>query len=461
MASLRFRLPALFLAGIVVVALVTALVATQFFREQTRNNTFADLRQQAEGLANLYAAQALQSAGQGQKAPRFAAASLEEATGTSLFYAGLNPFPGDRSGLRQLELDQLPNRETLEEGRPQTFEFRPPGQDRTFLAAAHPLKIGKQTFGALIVAKPRGELREEWIGLLQRLGLAFLAGIAVAVGLVWYLSRRLTAPMVALAHATDEIAKGRYDVEVPSVKRRDEVGRLAERFRQMTRRLAEAEELERNFIMSVSHELRTPLTAIRGHADALSEGLADDPDAREDSLEVIRLETERLSRLVGDLLDLAKLDAHRFTLAQDEVELRRLLEHAYQARTEDARQRGIDYRCDFEADPVLHTDGDRVLQIVTNLIDNAFAWTPDGGRIGVGLAAANGQIAVTVSDTGPGVAPADRERIFRPFFSGDGSQGTGLGLAIARELANALGGELALSSEPGRGARFELRLPAR
>jgi signal transduction histidine kinase len=110
---------------------------------------------------------------------------------------------------------------------------------------------------------------------------------------------------------------------------------------------------------------------------------------------------------------------------------------------------------------VLHTDGDRVLQIVTNLIDNAFHWTPDGGRIALGLDAANGSVAVSVSDTGPGIAQADRERIFRPFFSGDGSGGTGLGLAIARELAQALGGELRLDSEPGAGSRFELRLPAR
>src|SRR5581483_2603011 len=100
-----------------------------------------------------------------------------------------------------------------------------------------------------------------------------------------------------------------------------EVAHLADRFRDMTRRLAEADELERNFLMTVSHELRTPLTAIRGHVDALREGLAEDPGTREESLEVIRVEAERLSRLVGDLLDLAKLDAKRFTLLEEEVDL--------------------------------------------------------------------------------------------------------------------------------------------
>jgi two-component system, OmpR family, sensor kinase len=458
-SSLRFRLPILFLAGMVVAAAVTAVLAVRLFQGVTSEDSLTELQRQAGGLADLYADQALQRAG-GAETPVFAAARLERATGATLYYAGLAPFPGDRSGLKQLDVSVLPDEEALAAGRPQSFEFTPPGEDRTYLAAAHPLRIGDEVFGALVVAKPRAELRERWVVLAERLGLAFLAGIAVAALLLWYFSRRLTAPLLALTRATDEVAKGRYDVALPRIRTRNEIGRLTASFREMTRRLAEAEEMERNFLMSVSHELRTPLTAIRGHAEALSEGLAEDPEMRRASLEVIRAEGERLERLVGDLLDLAKLDARRFTLAEDEVELRRLLDQAYQARSEEARRRGIDYERRFRDDPVVHTDGDRVLQIVTNLIDNAFAWTPDGGRIELALGSDNGSVTVAVSDTGPGVALHDRERIFRPFFTGEGSQGTGLGLAIARELAHALGGDLALDSQPGGGSRFELRLPA-
>jgi signal transduction histidine kinase len=461
MRSLRFRLPALFLGAIVVAVVVAAITAVGLFQSVTRQDSFTELRRQAAGLADLYASQALAASEEGQRAPRFAAPRLERATGTRLYYAGLNPFPGDESGLRELDLSVLPDQEAFRSGEPQTFEFQPPGQERVYLAAAHPLNIGDQTFGALVAAKPRAELRERWVPLVERLGAALLLGLVIAAGLAWYLSRRLTAPVVALTRATDEVARGRYDVELPRTRKRDEIGRLTERFRDMTRRLAEAEERERNFLMSVSHELRTPLTAIRGHVDALSEGLVEDSDSREASLDVIRTESERLTRLVGDLLDLARLDAHRFRLAEEEVELCRVVESAFQARTEEARRRGIDYEQRFAADPVLHTDGDRVLQIITNLIDNAFRWTPDGGRISVQLAAENGAISVAVADTGPGVRPEDRERIFRPFFSGQGSQGTGLGLAIARELAHALGGELRLDASNGRGSRFELTLPAR
>src|SRR5207253_3950194 len=152
-------------------------------------------------------------------------------------------------------------------------------------------------------------------------------------------------------------------------------------------------------------------------------------------------EAARLERLVGDVLDLAKLDTKRFTLLKEEVDMGRLLDQAYATFGEEARRREIDYRCAIGARPVIETDGDRVLQIISNLLSNAFRWTPDGGRVQLALAAENGSVSVTVGDTGPGIKAEERERIFRPFFSRDGG-GTGLGLAIAHELASALGGRI-------------------
>jgi two-component system OmpR family sensor kinase len=456
--SLRFRIPALFLAGVLVAGAVTALFAVRLFQDYTRDRTLSELRRQASGLASLYQEQAIRSVDEAKQAPGFAAPLLENATGSRIYYAGVEIFPGERSGLRPLARRFL-DWEQLRAGKVETFEFVPPGTDRKYLAAAYPITVGGDTFGALVVAKPRAELRSRWLVLLGRVGLAFLAGLIVAAGLVWYFSRRLTSPVLALSRAADQVAAGRYDAELPQTKSGDEVGHLTDRFREMTQRLAEAQRRERNFLMVVSHELRTPVTAIRGHVDALSEGLAEDTDAREASLAVIRAETDRLARLVRDVLDLARMEAHQFTLEEQEVELKRLLEQAYQTFSEEARRRGIDYECSLDAAPVISTDGDRVLQIVSNLLDNAFAWTPDGGRISLQLTSANGTIAVAVSDSGPGIGPQERERIFRPFWSRAGD-GTGLGLPIARELAHALGGELALESEVGKGSRFELRLPA-
>jgi two-component system, OmpR family, sensor kinase len=324
---------------------------------------------------------------------------------------------------------------------------------------AQPLRLRGQVFGALIVAEPKDELRDQWLTLIERLALAFVVAILVVGALAVYLSRRITRPVLELADAADEIAGGNYAVAIPEVPGGGEIEDLAERFRQMASRLSEAEEQERNFLMSVSHELRTPLTAIRGHVEALREGLADDPGARTMSLDVIAAEGARLERLVGDVLDLAKLDARRFTVLREEVDMAQLLERAYTVHGEEARRRGIDYRAEVGSRPVIVSDGDRVLQIVSNLLDNAFRWTPDGGMIGLSLLAEDGTVAVEVSDTGPGIQANERERIFRPFWSRDGA-GTGLGLAIANELAVALGGRIDLDTEPGRGSRFVLVLPS-
>jgi signal transduction histidine kinase len=457
MRSLRFRLPAIFLLGVVLAGLVASVIAIRLFQNYTEDQTIDELRRQAQGLAALYAAQAVQSVDEGTAAPRFAAPRLEQATGARLYYIGVEIFPGQISGLRRLMPSQIglgaPPQETA------TVEFTPPGENRPYLAIAQPVELGGETFGALVVAKPKAELGSRWPALAWRIGLAFLGGLAVAAGLFLYLSRRVTKPVLALSKAADEVAAGSYEVEVPALHSGDEIAHLADRFREMTERLAEANELERNFFMAVSHELRTPLTAIRGHVDALQEGLASDAAARDASLDVIRVETERLSRLVGDLLDLAKLDAKRFTLVEEEVDLGRLLERAYQGFVEEARRRRITYtRAPGDA-PVLLTDGDRVLQVVSNLLENAFQWTPDGGWIELTLDGSGGSVRVSVSDSGPGIPPEEQERVFRPFWSRNG-HGTGLGLTIARELAQALGGRLLLESELGGGSTFELVLPA-
>jgi signal transduction histidine kinase len=458
--SLRFRLPALFLAGIVVSGLVASVIAFQLFQSYSLRRAKHELRREATGVTRLYVAQANTS---NDPVP---ASQLEHATGDRIYYVpaarGFDLFPENRSAhLRTLPQSVL-DFASIKRGKSLEFEFTPPGTEKTYLAVARPLILGKSgtksVFGAIVVAKPKDELENRVVPLLERLGIALLGGLLVAAILGVYISRRLARPVLDLSRAADAVSRGRYEVAVPEVRGGDEVSHLADRFREMASRLSEAEQQERNFLMSVSHELRTPLTAIRGHVDALREGVADDPALRAASLDVIASETARLDRLVGDVLELAKLEANRFTLLQEEVDMEQLCDHAYAAFGEEARRRGIDYRRRFDAAPTIVSDGDRVLQIISNLLSNAFRWTPDGGRVGLELAAENGAVSVAVDDTGPGITPRERERIFRPFWSQDHG-GTGLGLAIARELALALGGRIELESQPGKGSRFELVLP--
>ena len=458
--SLRFRLPALFLAGIALTGVVTTLIAFGLFRNYTQSQARKELRREATGLTALYAQQAVRSQEKGTLPPLFAASRLERASGNKLFYVGTPFFSGRASGLKRLPQKAVDFNAILQ-GKTIEFEFKPPGEDRTFLAVAHPLRLDKNAdpFGGLVVATPQAQLSNQAMRLVLRLAIALLVGLLVTAALAWYLSGRITRPVRRLALAADEVAEGRYQTQLPEVTGRDEIADLTQSFTRMTERLAESEELERNFLMTVSHELRTPLTAIRGHVEALREGLIEDPAMRADSLDVIAAESQRLERLVGDVLDLAKLDAHRFTVLREEVDLKRLLDRAYTTFDQEARRRSITYEQIVRAEPVITSDGDRVLQIISNLLSNAFRWTPDGGRIAVELAAENRSVRIAVQDNGPGISQQEHERIFRAFWSLDGG-GTGLGLAIARELATALGGRIDLDSELGRGSRFELVLPS-
>jgi signal transduction histidine kinase len=460
LGSLRFRLTALFLVAVLVFGLVSIALAVRLFQDVTRSQSIKELKREAEGLAELYAQSALQTSDEGTKAPEFAAKTLELATGDELYYVGASLFPGERFGLQRILRGDLGGVQ-LERERLITFVFTPPGDNRKLLAAAEPVRLarGTEPFGWLIVAKPTAELREQWLTLVGRLTLALAAGIALAGVLFWWLSRRLTEPVLGLTRATERVAAGHYDVEIPAGHGTDEVSLLTERFRGMVEKLSETERLKRSFLMSVSHELRTPLTAIRGHVEALREGVFSDPEQVELSLAIVAAETDRLERLVGDVLDLAKLQAHRFTIRQEEVDMGRVLDQAFGAFTEEARRREIDYSVAANGEaPVILSDGDRVLQVISNLLTNAFRWTPDSGRIELRLEAENGAVKVEVVDSGPGIEPEQRERIFQAFISHD-VDGTGLGLPIARELAIALGGRIELESQPGRGSRFRLVLP--
>jgi signal transduction histidine kinase len=470
LGSLRVRLPLVFLAGIVLAGLVTTLISIRLFQDYSRGQALAKLKREGFGIAQLYSDAVAAAYGNtnpqtgksdDRKPPTFDAPNLERATGNQIYFTGPGLFPGQ--GFTGLE--QLP-RGTVDwiSGKSLTFEFTPPHATRVYLAVANPIIFDNpgskndQTIGAIVVATPKTSVNSLVSPLITRLAIAGLLGLLVAAMLAWYLSRRMVRPILQLSDAVDAVAAGRYDVTVPNAP--GELGHLSARIGEMAHRLGEVEEMERNFLMSVSHELRTPLTAIRGHVSALiDEGVVVDPESRQQSLETVEAEAQRLERLVGDILDLAKLDTHRFTVLTEEVDMAQLLDQAFERYREEAQRRSIDYRQEVRDRPVIISDGDRVLQVVGNLLSNAFKATPDGGSISLELARQNGTVRVSVEDTGPGIPQEARERLFRPFVSGSAG-GTGLGLAIAKEISTALGGRIILESQVGKGSRFELVLPA-
>jgi signal transduction histidine kinase len=469
LGSLRVRLPLVFLAGIVLAGVITTLISIRLFQDFSRDQTLTKLKREGYGIAQLYSDAVTAAYGNvdksgkpnDQKPPTFDAPNLERATGNKIYFVGPGLFPGQGFvGLERLP----PGTVDWISGKSLTFEFTPPHATRTYLAVANPVIIDNPgskddtTIGAVVVATRKTDVNALVSPLIERLALAGVLGLLVAAMLAWYLSRRIVRPILQLSDAVDAVASGQYDVTVPPAP--GELGHLSSRIGEMAHRLGEVEEMERNFLMSVSHELRTPLTAIRGHVSALlDEGVVVDPESRHQSLETVEAEAQRLERLVGDILDLAKLDTHRFTVLTEEVDMAQLLDQAFERYREEAQRRSIDYRQEVRNRPVIISDGDRVLQVVGNLLSNAFKATPDGGSIWLELAQQNGTVHVSIEDTGPGIPQEARERLFRPFVSGSAG-GTGLGLAIAKEISTALGGRIILESEVGKGSRFELVLPA-
>ena len=271
--SLRFRLPALFLLGVVVSGLIASVIALRLFQSYVIDRSKKELRREAIGLTEVFVQQAINANNTGEF--RAITKQLERATGDKLFYVGLTR--GARQEQRAHETATRHSRLAL--GQNGHVRVRPARKDETYLAVARPLRLeGKgPAFGDLVVATPKTELNQQLLPLLERLALASLGGFIVAGLLGWYLSRRITRPVLALSAATDEISRGSYEVELDDVRGGGEIAHLESRFREMAMRLSDAEQQERNFLMSVSHELRTPLTAIRGHVEALREGIVDDP----------------------------------------------------------------------------------------------------------------------------------------------------------------------------------------
>jgi signal transduction histidine kinase len=286
--------------------------------------------------------------------------------------------------------------------------------------------------------------------LLIASGVAALLAAAVAA----LLARRLTQPLRRLGAAAGELAAGRSPEPVPR-EGTEELDELAVAFNGMAEQLALARDAERAVLLSVSHDLRTPLTSIRGYAEGIEDGTIEPAEAAA----IVGREAGRLERLVGDLLALARLRQGVLEVRSEPVDLAAVAREAEERLRPRAREAGVEVLVEGGPAPATADHG-RVLQVVTNLLDNGIRVSPSGGA--VTIAAAPGELRV--SDRGPGIPAAELPQAFERFHlrahTGNGSpEGAGLGLAIVRELTEAMGGSVVAENLPGGGARFTVRLP--
>ncbi len=292
---------------------------------------------------------------------------------------------------------------------------------------------------------------------------ATVVGMLVAIILWLSLVLALSRPLRDLVRGTERIARGEFDEKIP-VRAGDELGRLAEAFNRMSAALGDLEKMKAEFLAAASHGLRTPLACAKGHLSSLSAGRQGPlpmPSLR--ALERIEMELDRVSRFVDQLLDLGRLRAGRLTLTRRGVPTAAFFTSVGRSFDALAEQRRIRYEIAVR-EPVpdrIEADPDRLGEALTNLLDNAFKYTPEGGSVSLSVLGRNGRVRVEVADSGPGIPQGEEALIFERYYRGGGvtEQGAGLGLAIARGIVEQHGGSIWAESGGSSGARFIFEVP--
>lgn len=324
------------------------------------------------------------------------------------------------------------------------------GEKGRFAAWREPPQFENESGSLRLVVEVPAGLGRRILGWgFQILGvLGFVCLIALPAA--WFLERRIARPVNRLAKASRVMADGGHPLPLPT-KGPAELFTLTESFNQMAEKLEKAQTAERDFLLSVSHELKTPLTAIDGYAELLADGAVTGKEAAP----VLASEAERLHRLVSDLLDLAKMNQSEFSVRHDSVNLDAIVQEIVRRYARQARDLGVELVSDSTRAGSIVGDEDRLVQSVSNLVENAIRWTPGGGTVTIEAAGSR----IVVSDEGPGLPVEDLSHAFERFYlrnrqKSNHKVGTGLGLAIVRELVERMGGTVSVESQPGEGARF-------
>ena len=325
-----------------------------------------------------------------------------------------------------------------------------------------PIPTVKIKVGVVIFAAVSVTVFVFWVGTKLNVwpSVSGIVAMLCALIMVRFLARGLTTPLREIAQATDAMATGDYTRRV-SITSHDEIGALASAFNRMADQLDETDRFRRDLVANVSHELRTPITALQAKLENLVDGI-EPPDV--DTFRVMLAQVERLGRLVQQLLDLSRLESGTIPLDRQPTNAGSLMLHAVR----EAELQGAPVHITSEATPpdlLVDVDPERVAQVLANLIANAITVSPADGNIAVEARADGDTVIITVEDDGPGIPPAEVDRIFERFYRADASRsrqhgGAGLGLAISRWIVDLHGGDIHPELRQPHGCRMVVTLPA-
>ncbi|NHM27173.1 HAMP domain-containing protein [Desulfofundulus sp. TPOSR] len=326
------------------------------------------------------------------------------------------------------------------------------------LVVSAPLKTNGAVVGVVRYMTSLEPLEEMIRGLLFRLLLAGTAIVLLAALAGLLLANTIARPVEVITRAAARIAGGDLNVRIPK-RYNDEVGRLADTLNHMASELGRLDRLKNEFVSSISHELRTPLTSIKGWVVTLLQGPPSPGEWRQ-GLRIIDQETDRLTEMVEELLDFSRLQAGSITLRRKETELAGLLENVVSQMLPRARRLGLKLTLKPVAGLTVFADPDRLKQVLINLLDNSFKFTPAGGKVEVRTTAGKGQVTIAVADEGCGIPPDELPLVGIRFFQGRAAKsGSGIGLALCREIVQLHEGHLKIESSPGVGTTVYVSLP--
>ncbi len=326
-------------------------------------------------------------------------------------------------------------------------------------------KLPDNSYIMVAVPRPRVSLTnvftDDFLPLIIQSGVfALLLSLVVA----FFFARWIADPLQKVVHAARQMPSAEAKPVEPHGPH--EVQELTRAFNGMIQRTQASQKSQREFVANVSHELKTPLTSVQGFAQAILDGTADTDASRQQAAQIIYDESARMHRMVLDLLDLARLDAGTADITMSPVNMPALLRAVAEKFTPQLQRAGVEIKVEADAVlPVISADGDRLAQVFTNLVDNALKFTPRAGVITLLASVVNGEMQVTVSDTGAGIPIESQAHIFDRFYQVDPARkggekhGAGLGLAIASEIVQAHGGRISVRSRLGEGASFDVFLP--
>lgn len=329
-----------------------------------------------------------------------------------------------------------------------------------------------QTIGYLITSEPLLSLS----GLFQQTNQTVIltgAGVAVVAMLCSFLLvRRLVRPLENLTRAAELVKQGQYAQRVILPNSRDELGRLAYTFNEMAdtieadvNELRRQDQLRRDLVANIAHDLATPLTAIQGFSEALADDVITAPTARQETAQRIAREVQRLRRMVAEIRQMSSLEAGQTKLDLAPLDMHSLVDETLAVIAPECEHKGITVHNDIAANtPVVLADGDRITQVLLNLLDNARRHTPEGGMLRVGAQVSGPSLRIWIQDTGTGISPEDLPHIFERFYRADRSRttttgGSGLGLAIVKAIITAHRGHVWAESVVGKGTRITFTLP--